>query len=162
MWTSPIGLFDHRFDHCKTSLGFHSTGTVKPGTHPKPPKTKSWNLKNRRYFVQGISFFSRVGVKKLSGLSRQLSPTESTQLLAAGVLPLLRQLRVPPLVLSWNRWRYLGFFLEVIEGDHQMLFFGGLWSDVVFFKWKKQDVMVGKGLKFWCLLACFDLKSKRE
>ena len=43
-----------------------------------------------------------------------------------------------------------------------MLFFGV--SEVIFFffKRKKQDVMVGKGLKFWCLLSWFLLKSKRE
>lgn len=157
MWTSPIGLFDHRFDHCKTSLGFHSTGTVKPGTHPKPPKTKSWNLKNRRYFVQGISFFFKGGGQKTF---RFESPTESNWIDSTSCrwgVAHLRQLRAPPLVLSWNRWRYLGFPWGHRRWSPDVVFWG-LWSD----KWKKQDVMVGKGLKFWCLLSCFDLKSKRE
>lgn len=162
MWTSPIGLFDHRFDHCKTSLGFHSTGTVKPGTHPKPPKTKSWNLKNRRYFVQGISFFFKGGGQKTF---RFESPTESLNRL--NFLPLgccppqavasstlgteLKQVEVPWVSLRSSEVVTRCCFLRSLK-----------WCFFFFFKWKKQDVMVGTGLKFWCLLSCFYLNRNES
>lgn len=159
MWTSPIGLFDHRFDHCKTSLGFHSTGTVKPGTHPKPPKTKSWNLKNRRYFVQGISFFFKGGGQKTF---RFESPTESNWIHSTSCRS-TGSCELYPWYWAETGGGTLGF-LEVIGGGHQMLFFEvpEVMFFFFFFKWKKQDVMVGTGLKFWCLLSCFYLNRNES
>lgn len=158
MWTSPIGLFDHRFDHCKTSLGFHSTGTVKPGTHPKPPKTKSWNLKNRRYFVQGISFFFKGGGQKTF---RFESPTESNWIHSTSCRS-TGSCELYPWYWAETGGGTLGF-LEVIGGGHQMLFFEV--PEVMFFFFFQMEKAGCDGRnRFEVLVSTFVflLKSKRE